>query len=68
MSLIVIAASTCSCSTRWYRTDRERDRARRLRAGECKGGRGVSLIAWFGVIFFGRFIMYNDTLLNALGL
>jgi hypothetical protein len=28
----------------------------------------VSLIAWFGVIFFGRFIMYNDTLLNALGL
>lgn len=28
----------------------------------------VSLILWFGVIFFGRFIMYNDTLLNALGL
>ena len=28
----------------------------------------VSLIAWFGVIFFGRFIMYNDTLLYALGL
>src|SRR6478609_1019245 len=28
----------------------------------------VSLIAWFGVIFFGRFIMYNDTLLNAWGL
>jgi hypothetical protein len=28
----------------------------------------VSLIVWFGVIFFGRFIMYNDTLLYALGL
>ena len=28
----------------------------------------VSLVAWFGVIFFGRFIMYNDTLLYALGL
>jgi hypothetical protein len=28
----------------------------------------VSLLAWFGVIFFGRFIMYNDTLLYALGL
>jgi hypothetical protein len=28
----------------------------------------VSLVAWFSVIVFGRFIMYNDTLLNALGL
>jgi hypothetical protein len=28
----------------------------------------VSLIAWFGVIFMGRLIMYNDTLLYALGL
>ena len=28
----------------------------------------LSLITWFGVIFFGRFIMYNDTLLYALGL
>jgi len=28
----------------------------------------VSLLLWFGVIFFGRFIMYNDTLLYALGL
>ena len=28
----------------------------------------VSLVMWFGVIFFGRFIMYNDTLLYALGL
>jgi hypothetical protein len=28
----------------------------------------VSLLVWFGVIFFGRFIMYNDTLLYALGL
>ena len=27
----------------------------------------VSLVAWFGVIFFGRMIMYNDTLLYALG-
>jgi hypothetical protein len=29
---------------------------------------GVSLVAWFGVILFGRLIMYNDTLLYALGL
>lgn len=29
---------------------------------------GVSLALWFGVIFFGRLIMYNDTLLYALGL
>jgi len=29
---------------------------------------GTSLVAWFGVIFFGRMIMYNDTLLYALGL
>lgn len=28
----------------------------------------VSLVCWFGVIFFGRMIMYNDTLLYALGL
>ena len=28
----------------------------------------LSLFLWFGVIFFGRFIMYNDTLLYALGL
>lgn len=28
----------------------------------------ISLVAWFGVIFFGRLIMYNDTLLYALGL
>lgn len=29
---------------------------------------GVSLVAWFAVILFGRLIMYNDTLLYALGL
>jgi len=28
----------------------------------------VSLLLWFSVILFGRFIMYNDTLLYALGL
>jgi hypothetical protein len=28
----------------------------------------VSILAWFGVIYFGRFIMYNDTLLYAWGL
>jgi hypothetical protein len=28
----------------------------------------VSLVAWFGVICFGRLIMYNDTLLYALGM
>lgn len=28
----------------------------------------VSLICWFGVICFGRLIMYNDTLLYALGM
>jgi hypothetical protein len=27
----------------------------------------LSLLAWFGVIYFGRMIMYNDTLLYALG-
>ena len=27
----------------------------------------VSLLAWFGVIYFGRMIMYNDTLLYAFG-
>jgi hypothetical protein len=29
---------------------------------------GLSLVCWFGVIIFGRLIMYNDTLLWALGL
>jgi hypothetical protein len=29
---------------------------------------GLSLLLWFGVILFGRFIMYNDTLLYTLGL
>ncbi len=29
---------------------------------------GVSLVCWIGVICFGRLIMYNDTLLWALGL
>ncbi len=28
----------------------------------------LSLVLWFGVILFGRFIMYSDTLLYALGL
>ena len=28
----------------------------------------VSLVSWFGVILFGRLIMYNETLLYALGL
>ncbi len=28
----------------------------------------VSLLLWFSVIFFGRMIMYNDTLLYALGM
>jgi hypothetical protein len=28
----------------------------------------VSLLAWFGVIYFGRMIMYNDTLLYAFGM
>ena len=28
----------------------------------------VSILTWFGVIYFGRFIMYNDTLLYAWGL
>jgi len=28
----------------------------------------VSLVLWFGVIYFGRFIMYSDTLLYAWGL
>jgi hypothetical protein len=29
---------------------------------------GVSVVMWVGVIIFGRLIMYNDTLLYALGL
>ena len=28
----------------------------------------ISIVMWFGVIYFGRFIMYNDTLLYAWGL
>jgi len=28
----------------------------------------VSIVLWFGVIYFGRFIMYSDTLLYAWGL
>ncbi|MNC95655.1 hypothetical protein D3C83_128300 [compost metagenome] len=28
----------------------------------------VSLVMWIGVIFFGRMIMYNDTLLYLLGI
>lgn len=36
--------------------------------GAAKAVAVVSLIAWFGVICFGRLIMYNDTLLYALGL
>jgi hypothetical protein len=34
----------------------------------AKAVAAVSLTAWIGVIVFGRFIMYNDTLLYALGL
>lgn len=34
----------------------------------AKAVAAMSLLLWFGVIFFGRFIMYNDTLLYALGL
>jgi hypothetical protein len=49
---------------------------RRLEAvpadGDASGGAkaiaAVSLTAWIFVIIFGRFIMYNDTLLYALGL
>ncbi|HEY8521919.1 MAG TPA: hypothetical protein VIN61_17740 [Gammaproteobacteria bacterium] len=37
-------------------------------AGSAKAVAAVSLVAWFGVIFFGRMIMYNDTLLYTLGL
>jgi hypothetical protein len=28
---------------------------------------GTSLVLWFGIIYFGRMIMYNDTLLYAMG-
>jgi hypothetical protein len=28
----------------------------------------VSLVAWFGVILFGRLVMYNEALLYTLGL
>ncbi len=36
--------------------------------GSAKAVAAVSLFAWFGVILFGRFLMYNDTLLYFLGL
>ncbi len=36
--------------------------------GAAKAIAAVSLTAWIFVIIFGRFIMYNDTLLYALGL
>jgi hypothetical protein len=36
--------------------------------GAAKAVAAVSLTAWIFVIIFGRFIMYNDTLLYALGL
>jgi hypothetical protein len=36
-------------------------------ARAAKAVAAVSLLAWFGVIYFGRMIMYNDTLLYALG-
>jgi hypothetical protein len=36
--------------------------------GAAKAVAAVSLTAWIAVIIFGRFIMYNDTLLYALGL
>jgi hypothetical protein len=36
--------------------------------GSAKVVAAVSLVAWFSVIVFGRLIMYNDTLLYALGL
>ena len=36
--------------------------------GAAKLIAATSLLLWFGVIFFGRLIMYNDTLLYALGL
>jgi hypothetical protein len=37
-------------------------------AGSAKAIAAVSLTAWIFVIILGRFIMYNDTLLYALGL
>ena len=37
-------------------------------APSAKAVAATSLIMWFGVIFFGRLIMYNDTLLLFLGL
>ena len=36
--------------------------------GGAKVVAAVSLVAWIMVIIMGRFIMYNDTLLYALGL
>jgi hypothetical protein len=37
-------------------------------SGAAKAVAILSLVAWFGVIYFGRMIMYNDTLLYAFGL
>jgi hypothetical protein len=36
--------------------------------GSAKVVAAVSLLLWFSVILFGRYIMYNDTLLYVLGL
>jgi len=50
----------------------ERSLAKVAPNGDAPGGAkavaALSLLAWFGVILFGRLIMYNDTLLYALGL
>ncbi len=45
----------------------QRRARRRRRAGGAKVVAAVSIVAWIIVIVMGRFIMYNDTLLYALG-
>ena len=45
-----------------------RARPTAMRPAGAKAVAAVSLFAWIFVIIMGRFIMYNDTLLYALGL
>ena len=56
----------------WYKTGIAEQANRTAPDGDvlpaAKAVAIVSLVMWFGVIVFGRLIMYNDTLLYALGL
>ncbi|HEX6994938.1 MAG TPA: hypothetical protein VF339_12405 [Gammaproteobacteria bacterium] len=69
MLLILLAGINVAC---FYLTGIARAAAAAGAAGDAapsaKVVAGASLVFWVGVIVFGRLIMYNDTLLYALGL